>query len=374
MLQPISTNTYPDQLKLLFFFNKIHSGEKMGETAQKYYLGVDVGASSTKLAVIDVDRQLIRSVYLMSSMDPIASVQKGIGILRKKLGTDLKISGVGITGSRRKLIGTIIGADILINENIGNSRASLNEVGNIKTIIEIGGQNSKLILLKNGEPVDIIENINCTESAGGFLDIQARRLNIPIDAFGEYALRAKPRNSISGRRTCVSEKTILIKQQMGYSREDIVKWLCESVVQNFLDSVGNREHIRSPIMFQGGVAANKGVRVAFKKALGMDVIVPDHFSVMGAIGAAIIAQEKTFFNCNPSNFQGWDTASAEIKRNCFECWDCPKTCEIVELWKNGEKVACWGGKCKKWEEETTPTQFPPKSELESSAIVLSQSK
>ncbi|QEE14635.2 acyl-CoA dehydratase activase [Promethearchaeum syntrophicum] len=315
-----------------------------------YYLGVDVGSISTNLAVINDEREVIESVYIRTEGKPIKSIQRGMAILREKLGIDLKITGAGATGSARKLTGMIVGADIVKNEITAHSLASLHERDDIQTIIEIGGQDSKIIIIRNGVAIDFAMNTVCAAGTGSFLDTQARRLKIKIEDFGGIALKSHTAVSIAGRCTVFAESDMIHKQQLGHPLEDILKGLCESMVRNYLNNVGKGKEILPPIMFQGGVAANIGIREAFKKYLKHDVFVPEHYDVMGAIGAAILALEEIERRPRKSSFYGWKIPDMTFKTVGFECSDCPNVCEVVEIRKNGDLLARWGSKCGKWDD------------------------
>jgi predicted CoA-substrate-specific enzyme activase len=318
----------------------------------EYFLGVDVGSISTNLAVIDNKRNVVETVYIRTEGKPIISVQRGIEILRNKIGYDMEISGAGATGSARELTGVIIGADIVKNEITAHSIASLNVRDDIQTIIEIGGQDSKIIIIRNGVSIDFAMNTVCAAGTGSFLDTQARRLKIPIEEFGNYALQSNNAVSIAGRCTVFAESDMIHKQQLGYPVGDIIKGLCEALVRNYLNNVGKGKDIITPIMFQGGVAANKGIREAFRDALNQNIIVPEHFDVMGAIGAAILAQEEKERSPGISNFYGWEIPELIIETKGFECDGCPNICEIVEIRKNAELIARWGSRCGKWDDLT----------------------
>lgn len=315
----------------------------------EYYLGVDVGSISTNLALIDKERELYESVYIRTEGRPVNSVQKGITLLREKLGKDLKISGAGATGSARHLTGVVIGADIVKNEITAHALASLHYRPDIQTIIEIGGQDSKIIIIRDGVAVDFAMNTVCAAGTGSFLDMQATRLDIPIENFGDLALKSSSPVSIAGRCTVFAESDMIHKQQLGHPNEDIIKGLCEALARNYLNNVGKGKEIKSPIMFQGGVAANIGMRDAFKKYLEEDVIVPEHYDVMGAIGAAILALEDMNKRPRESSFYGWDIPDMKFQTSGFECEGCPNVCEIVEIKKNDELVARWGSRCGKWD-------------------------
>ncbi len=315
----------------------------------RFYLGVDVGSISTNLAVINDSKELIESVYIRTEGRPVKSVQRGMRILRDKIGQDLLISGAGATGSARKLTGVIIGADVVKNEITAHALAALHYNPHVQTVIEIGGQDSKIIIIRNGIVIDFAMNTVCAAGTGSFLDMQANRLEIPIEDFGDLALQSDTAVSIAGRCTVFAESDMIHKQQLGHPTKDIIKGLCEALARNYLSNVGKGKDIKSPIMFQGGVAANVGMRKAFKKYLEQEIIVPENFAVMGAIGSAILAQEDFLKNPKPSNFQSWDISKMSFKTSGFECDGCSNICEIVEIYREEQLIARWGSRCRKWD-------------------------
>ena len=269
---------------------------------KKAYLGVDVGSVSTNVVVIDEEQNLIASRYLRTSGKPIQTVQEGINSIGQEIGEEIEIRGAGTTGSARYLSGLIIGADVVKNEITAHAVAASNLVPDVRTIIEIGGQDSKIIIMRDGIVTDFAMNTVCAAGTGSFLDQQASRLCIPIEHFGDYALRAKNPVRIAGRCAVFAESDMIHKQQLGYNTEDIVAGLCEALARNYLNNVGKGKEILPPVLFQGGVAANQGLVQAFQKELGVDLIIPPYYGVMGAIGAAILAQEKA--KKNKSSFKG----------------------------------------------------------------------
>jgi predicted CoA-substrate-specific enzyme activase len=325
---------------------------RMGE--KKYYIGVDVGSISTNVAVIDDERNIVESAYIRTEGKPIASVQKSIQIMKNKIKdrfpNGVEISGAGATGSARQLTGVIIGADIVKNEITAHSLAALHVRKNVQTVIEIGGQDSKIIIIRNGVAVDFAMNTVCAAGTGSFLDQQARRLKIPIEEFGDLALQSDEPVSIAGRCTVFAESDMIHKTQLGHTIPDIVRGLCEALVRNYLNNVGKGKDILELIMFQGGVAANKGIREAFKRSLKKDIFVPEHYDVMGAVGVAILAQESIEANPHPSSFYGWNIPDMTFHSKGFECKDCPNQCEVVEIRQNDKLIARWGSRCGKWED------------------------
>lgn len=314
----------------------------------KGYLGVDVGSVSTNLVVIDEKNDLLAEQYLRTNGKPIQTVQEGLYTIGRDLPADVQIAGAGATGSARYLISLIIGADIVKNEITAHAIASSAAADDVKTIIEIGGQDSKIIILRDGVVIDFAMNTVCAAGTGSFLDQQASRLCIPIEEFGDYALKARNPVRIAGRCAVFAESDMIHKQQLGYNTEDIIAGLCEALVRNYMNNVGKGKEILAPVMFQGGVAANHGLVQAFNKYLEMEVIVPQHYGVMGAIGAAMLAREASRKK-GCTGFKGFNIQEISFKTSSFECKGCSNACEVVQFFENNELLARWGDRCGKWE-------------------------
>jgi predicted CoA-substrate-specific enzyme activase len=311
-----------------------------------YYLGVDVGSVSTDLVLIDEKMNVIEKLYLRTKGRPINAIQQGIKILKEKY-DGIKVSAAGTTGSGRHIASTLIGGDAIKNEITAHAVAALEIDKDVRTIIEIGGQDSKIIVLKNGVVSDFAMNTVCAAGTGSFLDRQAERLDIPIEEFGEYALKSTTPVRIAGRCAVFAESDMIHKQQLGYNESDIVRGLCDALVRNYLNNIGKGKDIESKVFFQGGVAANKGMKKAFENALGFEIFVPEHYNMMGAIGAALIAKasvEKT----GVSKFKGFDLAESKFVSKSFECEGCPNRCEVVKINENDSTIGCFGDRCGKY--------------------------
>lgn len=312
----------------------------------KAFLGVDVGSVSTNLVVMDQEENIIESLYIRTLGQPVKAVQEGLRTLAGKLGDSVTIIGAGTTGSARNLISVLVGADVVKNEITAHAVAVSKLVPGAQTIIEIGGQDSKIIIMRDGIVTDFAMNTVCAAGTGSFLDQQAFRLCIPIENFGEMALQSKNPVRIAGRCAVFAESDMIHKQQLGHSLEDIIAGLCEALVRNYLNNVGKGKEILGPVVFQGGVAANVGIKVAFEKALRQELSVPPHFNVMGAVGCCYLAKEIT---CGKgTKFKGWEAADYSFKPRSFECKGCPNLCEIIQVFENNVLVARWGDRCGKW--------------------------
>ncbi|OAT86452.1 acyl-CoA dehydratase activase [Desulfotomaculum copahuensis] len=321
----------------------------------KGYLGIDVGSVSTNLVFVDENGGVREAVYLRTRGRPIETIQAGLREVAGRLPAKTAVRGVGCTGSGRHLAGVIAGADVVKNEITSHATAACALAPGVRTVLEIGGQDSKIIIIRDGVVADFAMNTVCAAGTGSFLDQQAARLNIPIEDFGPTALESGAPVRIAGRCAVFAESDMIHKQQMGYGLPDILAGLCEALVRNYLNNVGKGKEILSPVVFQGGVAANVGMKRAFEQALGLTVQIPPHYGVMGAVGAALLAREKMARGGN-SRFRGFGVAATRFAAGGFECDGCPNLCEVVEIKREGEVIARWGDRCGKWSSALTPEE------------------
>jgi predicted CoA-substrate-specific enzyme activase len=313
------------------------------------YLGIDVGSVTTKFAALDEEDRLVTSLYLRTQGRPIAVIQQGLKELATRLPSQANIKGVGTTGSARYLAGVIVSADVVKNEITTQAAAALYFVPDVQTVIEIGGQDSKMIIIRKGIVTDFGMNTICAAGTGSFLDQQSQRLNIHIEDFGEEALRSEKPIHIAGRCTVFAESDMIHKQQMGHRIEDITYGLCQALVRNFLNNIGKGMDIRPPVLFQGGVAFNQGIVRALQETLNTNIIVPPHHEVIGAIGAALLTHEEMAMQSNETRFKGFRVADADFRTSSFDCKACAGVCEISQVFGDDKVLVQWGGRCDLWE-------------------------
>jgi predicted CoA-substrate-specific enzyme activase len=313
------------------------------------YLGIDVGSVTTKFAVLGKNDELITSLYLLTQGKPVEMIQQGLKQLRDELPEDINICGVATTGSARYLAGVIVGADLIKNEITCHAVATLHYIPQAKTIIEIGGQDSKIIIVRDEIVTDFGMNSVCAAGTGSFLDHQALRLNMTIEEFSQRALDSQTPVHIAGRCTVFAESDMIHKQQMGHRTEDIIYGMCQALVRNYLNNVGLGKEIQTPIVFQGGVAFNKAIVKAFQEELDAEIIIPPNHEVMGAIGAALLVHEEASISSTAHKFTGFSISEVNYHTSSFECKACPNMCEIAQLWRDGKLLAQWGGRCDLWE-------------------------
>lgn len=333
------------------------------------YLGVDVGSVSTKLVAIDEEGNLVAKVYLFHHGKPLESVKKGLLELRKKLPDKVKVKGVGTTGSGRYLVGDFIGADVIRNEITAQAYGALYLDPEVDTIFEIGGQDSKYIYLEGGTISDFTMNKACAAGTGSFLQEQGVKLGIPIEEFGDIALKSQAPLKMGERCTVFMQSDLLHYQQQGLPKEDLIAGLCYSIVYNYLNKVVEGRKIGKKIFFQGAVAFNKGVVAAFEKVLGKPIIVPPNNEVTGAIGVALLAKEETK---GESRFKGFDLAKVKYFISTFECRHCPNQCEIHKVTVEDSQPYYYGGRCDRYElDHRKPDERIPNPTLEREKKLLS---
>lgn len=312
----------------------------------KYYIGIDIGSISTKGVLINDKNDIIASSYIWTEGNPIKSTKQVIqniyNGIKDKI-DNIKIYGIGTTGSARNLIGTILNANIVKNEITAHAIGTLSLYPDTKTILEIGGQDSKIIILRNGVVVDYAMNTLCAAGTGAFLSSQAKRLGVTIEELGNYAALSKNPSKIAARCTVFAESDLVHKAQIGHTREDLIAGICNSVAQNYLNNLSKGKKIEDKIIFQGGVSKNSGVVNAFKKLLDREVYVDANSHLMGALGIAIMSKNINK-NGNEIDFD-FNIKDIDFKTIGRECSGCTNNCEIVEIYKDNKLLDIMGGRC-----------------------------
>lgn len=311
---------------------------------KKAYLGIDIGSISTKGVVIDENNNIIASSYLYTEGNPILASKRVIRELKNNIDLNkYKVVGVGTTGSARKLIGTILGANTIKNEITAHAIGAMSIYPNVKTIFEIGGQDSKIIIIDNGIVTDYAMNTLCAAGTGSFLSSQAKRLGIPIEDFGKIALTSDNPTKIAARCTVFAESDLVHKSQIGHKKEDIIAGLCEAVVNNYLNNVGKGKKIKPPIVFQGGVSKNIGVVKTFEKITGYKVYVDNNSHLTGALGVAILSRTEEEIDFS------FDIEDIIFETKGTECKGCSNNCEIIKVMRDNKIIDSWGNRCPRGE-------------------------
>ncbi len=351
-------DTFEKRHEVSYHIHRSPVGEKT-----RAYLGIDIGSISTNLVVMDEKERVLAKRYLMTAGRPIEAVKQGLGEIGAEIDSGVEICAVGTTGSGRYMIADFVGADIVKNEITAQAQAAVKIAPDVDTILEIGGQDSKFISIKDGVIVDFEMNKACAAGTGSFLEEQAEKLDISVkNDFADIAFQSGRPCSLGERCTVFMENSLLSKQQRGAPREDLVSGLSYSIVQNYINRVVGDRPIGKKVFFQGGVAFNKSVTAAFEKYLGKEIIVPPHHDVTGAIGMAIIAKEH--MNGSGSGFKGFDLSKRDYQVKSFECKECDNLCEINRVKIDGEKVPLYyGSRCEKYDVKRAEKSSEDKADI-----------
>ncbi len=351
----------------------VNSGKQQ---KNRVYIGIDVGAVSTNIVVLDENKKLLAAKYLMTEGNPVESVKKGLRDIGHEINDLVEVRAVATTGSGRYFVGDFVGTDLVINEITAQAKATLDIDSTVDTIFEIGGQDSKYIRLKNGAVVDFEMNKVCAAGTGSFLQEQADRLDVNIDEeFSKLAFSSKAPADLGTRCTVFMESDLIHHQQVGSPKVDLLAGLSYSIANNYIEKVVGNKKIGERIYFQGGVAGNKSVIAAFKNILGKNITVPQYHNVTGAIGAALIALERKCEH-GKSNFVGFDLIDREYEVKSFECQHCPNHCHVKKVSIGGEFKSFYGGICDRYElkEEKTAHQILPDLFKEREEMLMSYYK
>ena len=312
----------------------------------KLYMGIDIGSISTKGVIIDKYDNILASAYLYTEGNPIKAVKDVIRIMKKNI--DLgkyQVVSIGTTGSARKLIGTMLGAKIIKNEITAHAIGTIRLYPDVRTIFEIGGQDSKITLVDNGIVIDYAMNTLCAAGTGAFISSLAKRLDIKIEDVASVAFSSKNKVNIAARCTVFAESDLIHKIQGGYKKEDIIAGVCRAIASNYINNVAKGKKIQMPIVFNGGVSKNLAVVRAFEEITGEKIIVNKNSHLMGAFGVAIMAREskmESVFDFNIDNYN--------IETKLYNCGRCANNCEIVTVYKNNSLIDFWGNRCERGSE------------------------
>ncbi|MCX5999632.1 MAG: acyl-CoA dehydratase activase [Chloroflexi bacterium] len=335
----------------------------------KGYLGVDVGSTSTKAVILDeAGKTVVAKSYLMTAGRPVDAVKQVFRNLILDVGENARIAGAGVTGSGRYLIGSLIGADLVKNEITAQTRAGA-DLDPEADIIEIGGQDSKLVIKRNGVVVDYQMNKACAAGTGSFIDELAEQLGVRVDdgQFASLAFAAPHTITLGTRCAAFMEQAVSAAQQGGVSLEIIAASLANSIAGNYLSKVVETRKLGNKIILTGAVFYNGAVVSAFEQALpGKTIIVPEHKEVSGAIGAALLAKEE--MQGRPSKFRGFqEVADSDHRLSTFTCKSCDNNCTISRLEVPGETSTFYGSRCDKYDStvshERVETSFDTREKL-----------
>ena len=267
---------------------------------QRFSLGLDIGSISVNTVVIDSERNVVENHYTLCHGRPFHALREVLTDLQTRYPTEA-FDTVAITGTGGKLATELIGG-YFVNEIVAQSSSVAVFHPEAKTVIEMGGEDSKLIVMNPAEAggkyqlADFAMNTVCAAGTGSFLDQQAKRIGVSIEKeFGELSLQSENPPHIAGRCSVFAKSDMIHLQQIATPVYDIVAGLCFAVARNVRSNLARGRDLETPLVFQGGVAANAGVARAFREVLKLqdgELIIPKYHASMGAIGAVFHVLES----------------------------------------------------------------------------------
>ncbi|TFH37559.1 MAG: hypothetical protein E4G93_00030 [Dehalococcoidia bacterium] len=314
------------------------------------FLGIDIGSTSTKATIVDETGRVLTKHYLMTAGRPVAAVKELFGHLLEKGAGSVDIAGVGITGSGRYLVGSLVGADLIKNEITAQTRAGA-ELDPDADIIEIGGQDSKLVLKRNGVVIDYQMNKACAAGTGSFIDELAEMLGVKVTdgQFAKLAFDAPFTIDLGTRCASFMAQSVAKAQQDGVPLEVITSSLAIGIAKNYLSKVVENRRLGNRVILTGAVFYNQAVVSAFKRELpDRQLIVPEHKEITGAIGAALLACEGMAGRA--SKFKGFQAViDSEVTLSTFTCKGCDNNCTITKMQVPGEPPTFYGSRCDRYD-------------------------
>lgn len=312
------------------------------------HLGIDIGSVSIKYAVIDqvgpLSLKIIEQDYFRTNGDIITAAKKMLGEITTK-----EIESIGVTGSGRKFLSVLVGADFEIDEITAHRTAVNRLFPSVRTIFEIGGQDSKLIYMNNGS-VNFEMNNVCAAGTGSFLDQQASRLSMPIEDFCKKGLETKDSHKIASKCTVFAESDMIHAQQSGIPVNQIIRGVHRGLINNYFSQLCRGKKLEADFLFEGGTSENPVLCEEFRNKLLAEKLIKDekqfivpspHKKIMGAIGAALFGIKKGINRSRPipeiSEFEFLDSK---------ECMECSNKCGTkVTSIKVNNKIFTLGKTC-----------------------------
>nr|MBL0713583.1 CoA activase [Desulfobacterales bacterium] len=312
---------------------------------QDVYIGIDIGSTSTKAVLMAPDKTVLAGFYTQTGGRPLAAMQRvleSVDHLARRHGSELAVRGAGTTGSGRKFIGRIVGADLVLDEITAHARAACELDPRVDTIIEIGGQDAKFTTLKDGRVTSATMNTVCAAGTGSFIEEQAAKLGCPLEDFSSRTEnRCAPLSS--DRCTVFMERDLNHYLAEDWETDDVLASVLHSVRENYLLKVATLSRIGDVVFFQGATAKNRALVAAFEQRLKKPILVSKYCHLTGALGTALTLRDEhcqTDGQAPPATtFAGIDLWRSEVPVHSEICDLCPNHCKLSVAEVAGQTVA-----------------------------------
>ncbi len=359
LLKPnvVRFDTLPDLKKWRDKVRFFESSEGKVVAGRKYILGVDGGSTTTKACLVDSETdEVVASHYGRTHGDPVKALKECLAVLRDKIAADtnggsIEIELTATTGSSREILGVFLETPGVYNEIIAHAVGTAYFDPGVETIFEIGGQDAKYVLLKNGVPIDYAMNEACSAGTGSFLE-ESSSGDLSIHSakdIGPIALAGDAPLKFGEHCSAFINSDIRKAVQQGATRENITAGIVVSIVANYLNRVVGNRTIGGKVFLQGGVAKNSAVPLAFAMMLDKEILVPPSPELMGCFGVALLAKRKRAEGLLDNTVINLESAITReiVYERVFTCKACDNLCPIQVL-KVNEHPYMFGGRCNKY--------------------------
>ncbi|MDD4143680.1 MAG: acyl-CoA dehydratase activase [Prolixibacteraceae bacterium] len=301
-------------------------------------IGIDIGSTSTKAVLLGTNKEVVAGFYTRTSGQPLQAVQvlfEAIVDFAQERKVQFTILAAGTTGSGRKFTGKIMGADLILDEISAHARAAYELDPETDTIIEIGGQDSKFTIMRNGMVTFSVMNNVCAAGTGSFIEEQAKRLGCSLD---EYSGRVEKVHSpmASDRCTVFMERDLNHYLMAGYTADEILAAVLHSTRENYLTKVAVKGSIGHRIFFQGATAKNRALVAAFEQKLNKPIMVSRYCHLTGALGVALELFDQPV---SATKFRGLDLYQKSIPIRTEVCELCTNHCKLQVAEIDGQTEA-----------------------------------
>ncbi|MFW9822917.1 MAG: acyl-CoA dehydratase activase [Candidatus Thorarchaeota archaeon] len=317
-----------------------------------YILGIDAGSTTTKAVLFNVsDDSVGASIYLRTLGNPVLATKQCIKGLLDQLGDKtVKVVQCGVTGSAREMVSVYLDNCRSFNEILAHARSAVEELPEVDTVFEIGGQDSKFISFLKGVPIDYAMNEGCSAGTGSFLE-ESASVDMGIDFEDISYVAMKSLNPIAFGERCAAFINTDLRNalQQGAKQEDVVAGLVYSIAENYISRIIGPRQVGKNLLLLGGVALNRSVALAMAAHLQQKVIVPAHPELMGSVGTALMARDllrEGIINERDFNLKRLEKGEIKLKKT-FRCMSCENNCEIQNIEIRG-KIYPFGGVCSKY--------------------------
>ena len=325
--------------KKKFIPTTFHSGQVV-----EGFIGIDGGSTSTKAVLVDKDRNILCKTYQLSRGNPIEDTQEVLAKVAKQVtdqGAVLKIMGVGTTGYAKDILKDAVGADVALVETVAHTQAALHFYPDADVICDVGGQDIKIIILRDGRVKDFKLNTQCSAGNGYFLQGTCESFGFKVEDFADIAFNAKGFPQFGYGCAVFMQSDIVDFQRQGWKPEEIMAGLCNVLPKNiwlYVSQIPNLSAIGRKFVLQGGTQHNMAavksqvdfIESRFKgKDVKADVIVHQHCGEAGAIGCAFEAV-RLWENGMKTEFIGLEGVASitytTTRDEATRCYFCKNKC------------------------------------------------